>query len=259
MDCRSALETLETVPSRRLQAERTEFAAFHAHIQSCGLCRVAFDSRRLEEDALVRALNDVPVPSGLESRICDRLEAEPRKRGRRWWKLVGAGGAVVAAGLMVAASWSLWTNGWLTLEQVRLAVNEAVLRVERPERGPPRGAIRDVTGREGGAVSATVSDRDWRSMIAGRPPLAIDVDRRWGGGPDATVYRFSDGATRVEGVLVMIPRRRVAAAPQNPVPMSVEYLPLPTASWSDSEYVYVCIAQSGDLGRLLRSMYGTTA
>ncbi len=85
-------------------------------------------------------------------------------------------------------------------------MNEAVLRVERPEPGPPRAPSGTWPyGEKGSGFGHGV-----------RPGLAVD-DRGTaaagrstsiGGGeeePDATVYRFSDGTTRVEGVLVMIP------------------------------------------------------
>ncbi len=101
MDCRSALETLETVPSRRLQAERMEFAAFRCARSSPAGCAASPSIPvAWKRTPSCRQREFRSGPSGLESRICDRLEAEPRKRGGAAVVEAGRrpGGAIVAGG-----------------------------------------------------------------------------------------------------------------------------------------------------------------
>ncbi len=260
MNCREAQQIFDLVPAIRLQdgggvsAERglpdgAEWAEFREHIRECGLCRVAYDARRVEDAVARTSLLDVPVPAGLEDRLLAALDQNRRSTvaaGR--WRRIGRRLAGLAAVCLVGVStWAWWSGGRVSLEQVRQRVNARVL--ESPRQFDDLPIVESMAG--------LVPGWEWRALVRDEPGRGLDLDSR--PGLDACIFRFVDSTTRVQGYLVVLPRRLLKSPPANGLPSGVQYLPLPSSVWISGEHVYLCVAQQGDLSRLLRSLYGTAA
>jgi len=246
MNCRDALLMMDLVPARRLQDGEGEpaWVELQAHLRECGLCRVAYDAHRLEDAHLRTRLSDLPIPSGLEGRIRDALERvdrAPARRRRRW---IQAMMATAAVGLAAVSVW-WWQGGRVSLDTVRRQINAQVL--ESPGQFEALPVIASAAG--------LVPGWEWRGLVREESGRGLEVDGR--PGVDACVYRFVDSATQVRGYLVVLPVGLLKSAPTNGVPSAIQYRPLPSTAWVSGEHAYVCVAQAGDLSRLLQAMYGT--
>ena len=220
-----------------------------SHLRECGLCRVAYDAHRVEDALLRGRLNDVAIPAGLEGRLRDALEAgtrTPARSGPRRWARVW--GAVAAIGLVAASVW-WWQGGRgrVSLDTVRRQINAQVL--ESPGQFDALPVIASAAG--------LVPGWEWRSLVREESGRGLEVDGR--PGVDACIYRFADGTTQVRGYLVVLPVSLLKSAPANGVPGAIQYRPLPSTAWVSGEHAYVCVAQAGDLSRLLQALYGTAA
>lgn len=259
MNCREAQQIIDLVPARRLQEgsgacapgapERNEWVEFQEHIRECGLCRVAYDASRVEDARLRGSLVDVPIPEGLEERLqaaLDQSDLAATVSGR--WRRAGGRLAALAAMCLLAVSTLIWwIGGRVSLEQVRQRVNAQVL--ESPRQFDDLPTVESMAG--------LVPGWEWRALVRDEPGRGLDLDSR--PGLDACIFRFVDHATRVQGYLVVLPRRLLNSPPANVLPSGIQYLPLPSSVWVSGEHVYLCVAQQGDLSRLLRSLYGTSA
>jgi hypothetical protein len=241
---------MHSLPAPRLLADSPEGEELRVHVRGCGLCRVAFDSRRCEDRQFEEALSATPVPDGLEARLHAALDQASRSSRRRSW-IRGSWrrwSAVAACAVVAGAGWFAWPRSALSLVQVREIVNQSVI-------APADGLSR----LEGWAVAtnAPAAPRDWRRLILDATPKGLDVDGRTG--LDVAIYRFADAASRVRGLIVAIPRQLLSDPPKSSMPLDIQYLPLPSSAWCEGDQVYVCVAQEGDLAILLRSLYGATA
>lgn len=117
MDCRTARIQLDFLPD---PAQRAVEGRLADHLEDCPDCLATLRHRQRIDDAIRRTLLNVPIPSGLESRLLDSLPladqlapgadrrgARGLEFGRRRTVL-----AVLGLALAVGLSWSLhvWTS-----------------------------------------------------------------------------------------------------------------------------------------------------
>lgn len=264
MNCRDALQRMDLFPARRLQDggslspggaisgagdDDPAWTELQAHLRECGLCRVAYDAHRLEDTALRGRLNDVVIPPGLEGRLRDALESVERTRTRggapRLVRLWGTVAALVVA--TVSVWWWQGSRGRVSLDTVRHQINAQVLDSAAQFDALPVIA----------SAAGLVPGWEWRGLVREESGRGLEVDGR--PGVDACIYRFADAATHVRGYLVVLPTSLLKSAPTNGLPGAIQYRPLPSTAWVAGEHAYVCVAQEGDLSRLLQALYGTAA
>jgi len=106
MDCRTARLLLDFARPRPAELEPADRADLDGHLADCLDCSAVFRAERRADEAIGRALRDVPVPDGLRGRILDCLAAQRD----RWYqrRLIRLG---VAAAAVVLVGWGAWT--WL--------------------------------------------------------------------------------------------------------------------------------------------------
>src|SRR5437016_5220961 len=82
MDCNHA-RLLVGFTHKKAELDTAEAEALQAHLEQCPECELMARSERAIDEALGRAMNDVPVPEGLKERVVDKLASRQRPRFRR--------------------------------------------------------------------------------------------------------------------------------------------------------------------------------
>jgi Protein of unknown function (DUF3379) len=126
MDCMTARILAELPGNRAPNASELpveDAADLGQHLQSCSECRCFIELERKLDAPIARAMQAVPVPPGLKSRILDQLATQ---RGalhrRRFFYAAAAAACVVAAvGLLT----------WKPQNQVRFDINQFVINADR--------------------------------------------------------------------------------------------------------------------------------
>src|SRR5262245_39290355 len=105
MDCDTARLFLQFTHPRGDDLDGPEAEELHAHLEQCTACNAqAMTARRLDQH-LGRAMNAVPVPPGLKSRIVERLAEERGVFRRRWIRRIAS---VAAAACVLLAAWGVY-------------------------------------------------------------------------------------------------------------------------------------------------------
>jgi hypothetical protein len=99
MDCNHA-RLLLGFTHKKAELDTAEAEALQAHLEQCPECELMARSERAIDDALGRAMNDVPVPAGLKERLVDKLASVQRARFLR-----GPGPWAAAAALLLAVGY----------------------------------------------------------------------------------------------------------------------------------------------------------
>lgn len=93
-----------------------------------------------------------------------------------------------------------------------------------------------------GSFSAEITDSRWKRVV---DPRAIGWDLDGRAGHDVAAFRVNISSQRFRGWLVMIPVSRVSDAPSHFDPVRLKYQR--SAVWRDQNFVYVCVAEQGDI------------
>lgn len=259
MDCQLALTTLDAGRPDRSDWDAPELRAAAAHVAQCAGCQAELSDRAAGDVWLTEVFGGVEIPAGLQQRLLQALSAEqvgsqpsvgPRTISRplrRWWL-----GSCVAAGLVLLTGW--WLSGTATSP---LSLQEVYAQLLSTL---PRGGEADVTATPVSIdpeLDLSAADPVWGEVVAGSMARPLDLDGR--PGAEAAAYRF--GTRRTAGWLIVLPRSRVADAPEVNVPMHAHfsYGPRPHVAWSTPTQVYVCILDRGTLDDLRRDVYGYAA
>jgi len=130
MDCMTA-RILAVLPGNRASELPPEDAAdLDLHLQTCSKCRQSIDMERRLDVPIARAMQAVPVPPGLKSRILDQLATQRGALHRRRFFYAAA----AAAAVFVAVGALTWTYQ----SQVKFDFNEFVLNADRYVEDPKR-------------------------------------------------------------------------------------------------------------------------
>ncbi len=245
-----------------------EFAAVNAqevHLQSCADCR-QWSARALQFDAEVRsALNDVPVPAGLEARLLAAIEQATTEvapqdlsapglavpslqsvpvRPKRFWVWRTA----VAVALLLAL------GGWWFLPTAAIApaFEFAELQGSLQEEFSSSEVAPQLTSAEG--LDCTSIERELARLRLANP-RGLELDNITGA--DAAVYEFK--FKRWTGVLVAIPTQRLTGGPNTKVPTHVSHQRSFAWQSQNDEWTYLCYVHSGPEAGLLQSLFGGLA
>lgn len=111
MDCNHA-RLLLIFSRKRSELDATEAEALDGHLKQCAQCAGAAEAERDLDEAVGKAMGNVPVPEGLQGRLLAGLE---RERGIRVWRR-GLTAASLAAGLLLAVgmAWFFWLGARTT-------------------------------------------------------------------------------------------------------------------------------------------------
>src|SRR5438105_684215 len=109
MDCNTVRLLLEFARPRADELEPTEADALEAHLAGCPDCAAAAQNARQFDDALGKAMRDVPVASGLAAQLHTHLDAENAKLNKQ--RMYRAVSRVAAAAFILALTgvgYSYW-------------------------------------------------------------------------------------------------------------------------------------------------------
>jgi hypothetical protein len=98
MDCNHA-RLLLSFSHKKAELDTAEAEALQAHLEQCPECELLSRSERAIDEALGRAMNDVPVPDGLKERLAGKLAWVQRLRVRRTVRRALAASLLLAVGL----------------------------------------------------------------------------------------------------------------------------------------------------------------
>jgi len=101
MDCNHA-RLLLIFSRKQSELEAADAESLRGHLDNCSSCAGLAGAERRLDEAVGKAMHDVPLPAGLEMRLLDRL-AHDRVR-LRWRRVLTAGS--LAAGLLLAVGLS---------------------------------------------------------------------------------------------------------------------------------------------------------
>lgn len=142
MDCRTAhlLLTLDRPHAPELSPE--DRAQLGRHLAGCPACRAFEQAECLADEAVGRAMRDVPVPPRLEAdlhRAIDRRDDDDR---RRWWRQAGRW-TVAAAGVLFLLGGALfWAFSFRPVVQPD-DLYALVMTITPPTRAKVQDAFRD--------------------------------------------------------------------------------------------------------------------
>jgi len=141
MDCRTAhlLLTLDRPHAPELSPE--DRAQLGRHLAACPACRAFEQAERLADEAVGRAMHDVPVPSSLEAdlhRAVDRRDADDR---RRWWRQAGRWTVAAAGVLFLIGGGVFWAFSFRTVVDPE-DLYSLVMTVTPPTRADAQNAFR---------------------------------------------------------------------------------------------------------------------
>ncbi len=103
MDCIQARLLLMFTRPGATEIAPPELELLQGHLDRCGVCRALAQREKHDDAMLTLAMREVPVPSGLQNRILERLSRQPRP----WpWTWIAAAAVVVLA-LGLSTGWYL--------------------------------------------------------------------------------------------------------------------------------------------------------
>src|SRR5262245_38080428 len=107
MDCKTARQMLDFARPRRPELESVDLEALESHLADCPECGPLAQAERQIDNRISRAMQAVPIPEGLQSRLMTKLETERRSRGwkRRRWLAVPAAAAVLLLATWLGLNW----------------------------------------------------------------------------------------------------------------------------------------------------------
>ena len=262
MDCRRALEILESARPDSEDYLDAEFAGAVLHLEDCPGCIAALRERNARDERIGSMIRCVPVPAGLEQRLLNAVQsaaeaaastgsrpemvspaAPPpqQKFSRRVW--------IRAAALTAAASLLVGTAAWLIVEQQLGGVTVAELSDTAPL------ALEGLPAFDK-SFTARLPER-WtisrRLTIGPARGMSLSGERRHG----AALYPFtveSAGSALTSGVLLVVPRRAIKSAPEPThfQAANVNYFSRSAAvSWQSDGLVYVCFVKNGEAAEMV--------
>lgn len=256
MDRKTALDILEVARPNSADTEDPRLAAALDALSSDEVGRQALERMQELDRQLADAVQDVPVPEGLEQRLLASLAAAhssipnenvPPNRRRVLWRALAA-----AAVLLFAAGWWFWPS----------AANQVAL-VEF-ETAAPFAADKLSTLTAFAGDPHQLPDGGW--LDPQRVLFTRTVKTFPYGTATAHVYEFHFTDPRaahrgpVRGVLYVLPRESVAAAPVSLTFHDGMYAvnqskpQVAIRSWTERDLVYVCMVRIEDFDSLAQAL-----
>ncbi len=106
MDCSNA-RLLGTLSGSRNQAEldAEELQALENHLQTCPVCASHLIGERAFDEAVAKAIREVPIPAGLAQKIHQKLGNHTKHRRPSWQALLAAGGLAACMAIGLVSYW----------------------------------------------------------------------------------------------------------------------------------------------------------
>lgn len=250
MDCYTARQMIEMLPPAEHDLPSTDEQALREHLASCPLC-LSTATEAEEWDLTLRSvMTSVPTPEGFRDRLLAQLAQStshttkaaaapirPRsiRRVASW----------LALSLALVAGFTYWFG---RASQLQLATLE-------------NGAIKELRNHPDSGLPAfdrsffvEIADSKWQKFCKAAP-VGVNLDRR--SGHDLAAYRVNIPSLRFRGWLVLVPISRVVDVPASTYPDTSHYAQ--TATWHDSHYVYLCLAEQGSLETLVAQWNSSAA
>ncbi len=261
MDCNQAREHLERISLDVADQADPEYSAAAAHAQSCNSCRRQLEDIAAQDLAIGEIVRDVPLPSGLETRLLQAVEREvastsplpaerqssPTSRRRFFTRRLPLAMACVA---FAAAGFWVWQLNSKTELDDLIALS-----------------VKSISAEADGLLFQGQYD-----PLDQFPPLRFPSDielqdfRRLSGTDrscEAAVLRFSfvdRQNRRILGALVMAPVESIVQPPtaSSMAGAVVEYREngVHSKSWQAGGFVYVCVIDGGE-DSLLELQHGS--
>src|SRR5271166_4996544 len=132
MDCMTARILAKLPGNRAAELPAEDAAELVLHLQSCSECRRHVEMEQRLDAPMARAMQAVPIPPGLKSRILDQLATQRGAQHRRRFFYAAAAAACVfaAVGLLT----------WKPQSQVKFEIEEFVMMIDRDFENPKREA-----------------------------------------------------------------------------------------------------------------------
>ena len=275
MDCRSALEILETVCPGSPDLHEPELCEAHAHLEDCARCDETFSARQSLDRRIGKVMRDVAVPAGLLERLYASFDAAtpaskpilpstvdnklanpelttPATASSAQGPLFQRRGMRIAAGL--AACLAVATAVWmfsgkpaptLTIDGIGNGVPSADQEIERLQAFDERFA-------------ANLPGLGWQSGEVGFDEVIKGFGKARDGGHQMALVRFSypsQEGDALPGLLVIVPKDEVINADQLQNDFSLGQLgytdsgDYATVSWATEDLVYVCLVPNNEEAR----------
>jgi hypothetical protein len=219
-----------------------------AHARDCSTCSEVLHSQQVFDDRIAGAMHDVPVPAGLKERLlasiqpvlCGSATAPPTQRRRQ--RLLTRMAACVAAATVAAGIW------WMTAMQTRPRQLDLAVVLTRA------AALLAESGGQVSLASLPPFEQafdlgtltEWSRTVELR---GVELDGRRGQDAAATLIRIGSGP-QANGIVLMIPAKRVRDASVLASHARVSYSPVAHAAWRSGEFIFVCYTTQDNFSNL---------